>query len=434
VLQRGEVAADVTVQDLPTVPFGALLRGLRLAAGLSQEALAERARLSIDAISALERGTRKAPQRETLRLLGDGLNLSPGDRTRFEAAAAAARPPGQPRMRVESAKPNAPAKLPLREIRVAPRHNVPHAVSSFHGRERELAELGELLRRRRLITLCGPGGVGKTRLALEAAHAALNESPAAFPDGVWFVDLAPLSDPALIAAGVARVLGVRESAGNQLADTLVEALRGKRLLLVLDNCEHLTDASAELAERLLQGCAGLTLLATSREALEIDGELFYRVDPLPLPAPSALPSLDDLRSSPAVRLFLDRAGDADPQDFAAAADDDPLTIARLCIRLDGIPLALELAAPRVRGSSLRELLAGLDARFQFSVAAGARRCRVIRPYAGCSTGATRCSRNSSSDYSGGWGSSPAVSRARRRLRSAVREAHKASPTRIESGS
>jgi predicted ATPase/transcriptional regulator with XRE-family HTH domain len=368
VLQRGEVPADLTVQELPTLPFGTLLRSLRLAAGLSQEALAERARLSIDAISALERGTRKAPQRETLRLLADGLSLSAEDRARLEAAAAAARSPGQPRMRAETVQPasvaRSAANQPRLQANAAPKHNLPHALSSFHGRERELEALGPLLLRRRLITLCGPGGVGKTRLALEAAHAVLTQSHDAFPDGVWFVDLAPLADVGLIASCVARVLGVRESTGQPLADTLVEALHGKRLMLVLDNCEHVPEASAQLAEQLLRGCTGLMLLATSREALEIDGELVFRVDPLPLPSLSALPSLADVRSSPAVRLFLDRAADADPVAFASAADDDPLTIARLCIRLDGIPLALELAAPCVRGSSLRELLAGLDARFK----------------------------------------------------------------------
>lgn len=327
--------------DARRPPFGSLLRQFRLAAGLSQEFLAERARVSVDTIGALERGARKAPQRETLTLLSDGLGLTPAEHVGFEAAAAASRTVGRPRLGV------APNNLFI------PR-------SSFHGRERELAELGKLLQGRHLITLHGAGGAGKSRLAVEVARNQLGSG--VFSDGIWFVELASVGDPLLVPAAVARVLAVAEDGQEPPLEALVAALRNRRLLIVLDNCDHLLGACALIAGHLSEVCPDVTVLATSREALELDAELLYQVLPLALPVKS-VEELDELRRSPAVRLFLDRAEDADPHMFKAAAARNPAAVAQICIRLDGLPLALELAAARSRDLSLHEIVRGLDARF-----------------------------------------------------------------------
>ncbi|MEA2666844.1 MAG: hypothetical protein QOI11_3788, partial [Candidatus Eremiobacteraeota bacterium] len=232
--------------------FGELLRELRCAAGLSQEELAERARLSAGAISTLERSVRRAPQHQTLALLAEALRLTQPERARLEAAAAAGRRRGA------RAQPAAARPVP---------HNVPDALTSFHGREDELAELRRLVHARRLITLLGPGGVGKTRLALETARAEVRAR--SFPAGVWFVELAPLGDPALVVTAIARLAGVRERPGEPLLDTLAAALGAKRVLLLLDNCEHLVEECARVAERLARDCAGTVILSTTREALRV---------------------------------------------------------------------------------------------------------------------------------------------------------------------
>ncbi len=318
--------------------FGELLRKLRSAAGLSQEALAERARLSPGAISTLERSARRAPQRETLSLLAGALQLGPEDRARLEAAAAAGRRRG-----------------PAAVVTAADGHldNLPHILTSFHGREAELAALDRLIAARQLITLLGPGGVGKTRLALEAAHLQLNGSR--FTGGVWFVDLAPLAAPDLITTAIARLLGVREESNRPLLETLVSALATKRVLLVLDNCEHILDECARVAEALFRGAADIVMLATTREALRIDGESVFRVSPLPCE--------QERGNTPAFELFADRLAEADVARFSQLSDDDRTQAATICRRLDGIPLALELAAGRARDLPLARIVAGLDERF-----------------------------------------------------------------------
>jgi len=235
------------------------------------------------------------------------------------------------------------------------RTNLPAQVSSFIGREAELAAVRRLVERSRLVTLTGAGGAGKTRLALQVAAGLVDGSG----DGVWFADLAPLGGPDLVAVTVADVLGVRREPGRPVLDTLVEAVGGRRLLVLLDNCEHVIGACAKLADALLRGCPNLALLATSREPLGIDGEWVYRVPSLGVPADG-----DDagaIRASEAVRLLEDRAA---AQGVPLAEDEEAAGVAgRICRRLDGIPLAIELAAARLRGMPAAELEARLDQRF-----------------------------------------------------------------------
>jgi predicted ATPase len=250
---------------------------------------------------------------------------------------------------------------PLRSLDALP-NNLPVQLTSFVGRERELDEVARLLAETRLLTLTGPGGTGKTRLALQAAADALE----AFPDGVWLAELAALADPALVPQAVAQAVGVREEPGRPLPATLADALRPERVLLVLDNCEHLLDACARLADALLRAAPHVRLLCTSREALGIAGEAVWRVPSLPVPADggAAASGADAaaLARYAAVRLFAERAAVVQPG-FALTADN-VAAVAEVCARLDGIPLALELAAARVRVLPPRQLLARLDDRFR----------------------------------------------------------------------
>jgi non-specific serine/threonine protein kinase len=240
------------------------------------------------------------------------------------------------------------------EIGRQPNDNLPVGISSFVGREREIGEVKRLLGESRLLTLTGPGGCGKTRLALEVARVLLSE----FEDGVWLVELAPLSDPDLLPQAVASVLSVREAPGRSLEETLVESLRPKRTLLVLDNCEHLVGACAPLVEALLRRCPDLRVLATSREALGVSGEALFVVPSLSLPDPRRQPAVDGLAHSEATRLFVERA-QAVEQDFALD-EGNVVAVAQVCYRLDGIPLAIELAAARVRMLSVEQIRARLD--------------------------------------------------------------------------
>jgi predicted ATPase/class 3 adenylate cyclase len=253
---------------------------------------------------------------------------------------------------------------PLRSLDVLP-HNLPLQVTSFVGRERELAAVAALLGGEpsgpRLVTLTGPGGTGKTRLALQAAADALE----AHPDGVWLAELGALADPALVPQVVAAAAGVREEPGRPLPATLADALRAKRVLLVLDNCEHLLDACARLTDGLVRACPHLRLLCTSREALGIAGEAVWRVPSLPVPEDGAgqpPPAAVDVARCAAVRLFVDRAAAVQPT-FALTERNAP-AVAQICARLDGIPLALELAAARVRVLPPGQLLARLEDRFR----------------------------------------------------------------------
>jgi predicted ATPase/class 3 adenylate cyclase/Tfp pilus assembly protein PilF len=237
-------------------------------------------------------------------------------------------------------------------------HNLPIQMTRFIGRERELREVKALLAKGPLLTLAGAGGCGKTRLALQVAADLLEE----FPDGVWLVELAALSDPKLVVQQAAAPFGVREFPDADLRRRLIDVLRSKQALLIFDNCEHVIDACADLAKALLQRCARLTILSTSREPLLIDGETIYRVPPLSRPDLEPLPSLESLLQYEAVRLFIERAS-ASPPAFTLSNDNAP-AVAQICRQLDGIPLAIELAAARVKTLSVEQIAQRLDERFQ----------------------------------------------------------------------
>jgi predicted ATPase/class 3 adenylate cyclase len=270
----------------------------------------------------------------------------------------------QPERVFQLAAPDLPSDFPpLRTLDLRP-HNLPLQLTSFVGRERELAEVGRLLAAGRLVTLTGPGGTGKTRLALRAAADALE----GHPDGVWVAELAALADPALVPQAVAAAVGVREEPGRPLLATLTAALASRRVLLVPDNCEHLLAACARLADALLRACPHVRLLCTSREALGIAGEAVWRVPSLAVPGDAAVlhapagPDAAGLAHSAAVRLFVDRAAAVRPG--FALTEQNAAAVAQVCARLDGIPLALELAAARVRVLPPQQLLERLDDRFR----------------------------------------------------------------------
>ena len=234
------------------------------------------------------------------------------------------------------------------------------------------------------MTLTGPGGVGKTRLALQIAA----EVRPAYADGVWLVDLAALPDPALVPQAVAGALGVREEPGRPLLATLTDALRPRHILLVLDNCEHLLDACARLADALLRACPTLTVLATSREALGIHGDVPWRVPSLAVPDAQYPPSAPHLSAYAAARLFIDRARAAWPG--FAVTDRNAGAVAQVCRQLDGVPLAIELAAARIRTLTPDQLLPRLEDRFRLLTGGAAPRSRGSRRCGRPWTGATTC--------------------------------------------
>jgi predicted ATPase/Tfp pilus assembly protein PilF len=246
---------------------------------------------------------------------------------------------------------------PIRSLDVLP-NNLPRQLTSFIGREKEMAEVKRLLSTAFLVTLTGSGGAGKTRLALQVAAAVVE----GFPDGVWLAEFAPITDPALVPKAVASALSVPEQPGREVTETLVDVLRSKALLLVLDNCEHLLAACADLAAALLRACPQVRILATSREGLGVPGENLWRVPSLSLPDVHRLPPSEDLILYEAVRLFVDRAV-ATVAGFAVTNENAP-AVAQVCQRLDGIPLAIELAAARVKVLAVEQIAARLDDRFR----------------------------------------------------------------------
>ena len=236
--------------------------------------------------------------------------------------------------------------------------NLPAEPNSFVGRERDLTELARLLSDVRVLTLCGPGGIGKTRLALRLAC----EVVPGFPDGAWLVELADTEDPSLVARRVADALGVIAEPDRPLAETLTVALRPRQMLLILDTCEHVVDASAALVAQLLAGCPALRVVATSREPLRVRGETVWRVPPLELPAPATELTAGELAKQEAIRLFAERAAAVRPG-FAVDAGNSGAVL-RLCRTLDGVPLAIELAAARVGALSVEQIAARVGDRFQ----------------------------------------------------------------------
>jgi predicted ATPase/DNA-binding CsgD family transcriptional regulator len=237
-------------------------------------------------------------------------------------------------------------------------------LSSFVGREKELAEVRWLLQDTRLLTLTGSGGCGKTRLALAVAR----EVVESFEDGVWLVDLAPLADPSLVPQALASTLGAREQPARSLSETLWDYLGSKRVLVVLDNCEHLIETCAELVEALLRSCPELRILATSREALGIAGEISWSVPSLTLPDLRRLLDVESLSRYESARLFVERAAAVKPT-FTLTEQNAP-AVARVCYRLDGIPLAIELAAARTKVLSVEEISDRLDGSFGLLASVG----------------------------------------------------------------
>jgi predicted ATPase/class 3 adenylate cyclase/DNA-binding NarL/FixJ family response regulator len=246
---------------------------------------------------------------------------------------------------------------PLKSLDVLP-NNLPRQLTSFIGREREMAEVKRLLSEAYLVTLTGIGGSGKTRLALQIAAEVVDR----YLDGAWCVQFASLSEALLVPQAVASALGIREQRGRSLMDVLLDNLRHKGLLLVLDNVEHLVSACASLADTLLRGCAGLRILVTSREPLRIEGEHIYPVPPLSLPSPGTLLPASTLAHSEAIQLFVDRAVSAHPS--FVLTEQNATAILQICRRLDGIPLALELAAAQVRTLSVERIVTRLDDQFR----------------------------------------------------------------------
>ncbi|MBK9116708.1 MAG: winged helix-turn-helix domain-containing protein [Betaproteobacteria bacterium] len=235
------------------------------------------------------------------------------------------------------------------------RHNLPRQLTRFIGREAEVADCGRLLGASRLLTLTGIGGIGKTRLSLEVAQLAIDR----FPDGIWLVEFAPLREATLVPQAIAAALGVAQQTGRTLLDAIVSHVAARRLLIVLDNCEHLLAACAHVAKRLLEAAGGLTVMASSREPLHLVGETAY---PLPALSTPDAGTVDALAASDAVRLFVDRANAVQPEFELTPAN--AASVGAICTRLDGIPLAIELAAAHVRSLSVDAIAQRLADRFR----------------------------------------------------------------------
>jgi predicted ATPase/DNA-binding XRE family transcriptional regulator len=324
---------------MQTDDFGSVLHRFRLDAALTQEDLAERAGISVEAVSALERGVRRSPRRDTVRRLADALHLDDGARDGFLAAARA------PRQEATGSEGRG----------VAARIVSPVPATSFIGRKRERREVATLLADVRLLTLTGPGGVGKTRLALVVA----SDCAARFPDGVYVVPLAGVANSRYLIAAIADALGMAANGSGPVADRLRGGLLGQRVLLVLDNFEHLTPGAPQVAS-LLDAHPGLTVLATSRVPLRLSREYRYAVLPMSLPDVDTDLTTDDLAQYDGTALFLHRWQAAGGR--SADEQHTMRTIAAICAKLDGLPLAIELAAARAALLSVDTLLARLRSR------------------------------------------------------------------------
>lgn len=333
--------------------FGELLRFLRRKANLTQRELSIAVGYSESQISRLEQNER-APEEATLA-------------ARFVPALYIEDEPQWVARLLDlgtathTHAPEADALQPIAEAKPTP-HNLPIQLTSFIGREKEITEIKRFLTKSegsvRLLTLTGPGGCGKTRLAMQAASGLLDD----FREGVWLIEFAPLADPALVPQTVAAVLGLKEQLGRPIQSTLIGHLRGKKILLILDNCEHLIQASAQFADALLRACPNVYILSTSREMLGIAGERALVVPSLSMPDAREAASLELLSQYEAVRLFAQRATTVMPEFILT--QENASAIALICQRLDGIPLALELAAARIKVLRVEQIAARLTDMFR----------------------------------------------------------------------
>lgn len=335
------------MHPLAEVSFGEWLKRRRKGLGLTQQQLAARINYSTVALKKIEAEDRR-PSPEVVERLAKVFNIPADEHSKFLRFARGdwhASPSGE----IEEA--------PWRVSYKAPRSNLPASTTSFIGREKEQDEIKNLIAKNRLVTLIGMGGIGKTRLSIQIAFALLSN----FPNGIWLVELAPLSDPGLIPQAIVNTLGLIEQADRPPLTILSDFLHEKHLLLILDNCEHLIQSCAQLAETLLRSCPDLHILATSREALEISGETLYHVPSLNTPELLNI-TFDSLPQYEAVHLFVERAQSA-LRDFSLT-QENAHAIAHVCHHLDGIPLALELAAARVKVLRAEEIAVRLDDRFR----------------------------------------------------------------------
>ena len=331
-----------------TSGLAGLLRQLRAEARLTQQELAKAAGVSPRAVSDLERGINHTARQDTAVRLAGALGLAEPVRSLFVAAARGRFQAAQV-LAARSSQPPGESLAPAGGL-----HGFVPALTSFVGRAGPVREVTALLDRDRLVTVTGPGGAGKTRLAGQVAKQVAGR----FADGAWLAELAPVRDPVLVPAMVAAALSVREQPGLSAAAALARVLARQQLLLVLDNCEHVIGAAAELCAGLLAACDEVRVLATSREPLAVAGEARYRLAPLALPDPD---DLAEAARAEAVALFTDRARSADAR-FALTGETTP-TVARLVARLDGMPLAIELAAARVEALGVAGLLDRIGDRF-----------------------------------------------------------------------
>lgn len=360
--------------------FADVLKRFRKAAGFTQEELAQRAQLSRNAIAALERGARQTPRRDTVALLAAALGLSDEQHAVLMAAARLRRlreaPPAagtvlsspSPSLSAPSISPDRqaflvtdlPVSAPTRWTADAQLHNLPVQPNALVGREREVADVCALLRQGdvRLVTLTGPGGIGKTHLALRIGAELVGTAR----DGVWFVSLSRLADPALVLPAIAQTLGLQDVGGQPLPELLRDYVRTRQLLLLLDNFEQVAGAATAVAG-LLASSPDLAVLVTSRVVLHLQGEHEYPVPPLALPLVQSLalpPSIEQVMDSPAVALFVERVR-AHAPDFHLTETSAPV-VAAICARLDGLPLAIVLAAARVKVLPPPALLRRLERR------------------------------------------------------------------------
>lgn len=330
------------MKDAPT--FGSWVRLRRQALGLTQKELARQVGCATVTLRKVEAGDLR-PSSQMARKLADALQLEPEEQARFVSFAR--------------------DEVHMEATAAANTHNLPVQLSTFIGREKEIAEVTRWLATHRLVTLTGAGGCGKTRLAVQTASALLPK----FAGGVWLIEFAPVADPVFVVQVTAATLGVGEQPARSLAETLADHLRRRPTLLIFDNCEHLLAACAQLATTLLQRCPDLHILATSREPLGVAGEVAWGVPPLSLPEPqpwqdlaSSNVALAVYEQAEAVRLFVARAMAVSPS-FTLSIENGAW-VAEICRRLDGMPLAIELAAARMRALSVREIAQRLDDRFR----------------------------------------------------------------------